>query len=47
VNTAKLVQDFMYGTPERARYTTAFGIGVVVLGMALQSVLPTFANYCS
>ncbi|MBY0407033.1 MAG: hypothetical protein K2Q01_05025 [Rickettsiales bacterium] len=47
VNTAKLVQDFMYGTPERARYTTAFALGVVGLGMFMQSLIPTISNYCS
>lgn len=47
VNTAKLINDFMYGTPERAKLTTLFALGVAAVGAFLQSAHPAILTYCS
>jgi len=35
LNMSELVFDFMYGTPERARFTYAFAIGLSLLGLGM------------
>lgn len=48
MNTARLVQDFMYGTPARARLTTAFALAMAGAGMLLESMTtPAFLTVCS
>jgi hypothetical protein len=37
LNTAKLVYDFMYGTPERSRYTMIFCLGMIAVGLAMDA----------
>ena len=36
-NTAALVFDFMYGTPERCKITYIFAIGMSLLGLGMES----------
>lgn len=36
-NSAWLVLEFMYGTPERTRFTLAFAFALTVLGMAMST----------
>ncbi len=47
VNTAKLVNDFMYGTPARAKLTTAFALAMGAAGVFFHSVHPAILSYCS
>jgi hypothetical protein len=47
VNTAKLISDFMYGTEQRARFTTLFAIGLGVAGMAMSKSSMALLNYCA
>jgi len=44
VNFLRLIVDYMYGTPERAKYTYAFAIGLMILSCVLQL---TNVNACS
>ncbi|NBO18492.1 MAG: hypothetical protein EBV03_04550 [Proteobacteria bacterium] len=47
LNTARLVYDFMYGTPERSRYTMIFCLGMIAVGLALDaSRTATYFAYC-
>ncbi|MDE3059693.1 MAG: hypothetical protein KGJ06_01625 [Pseudomonadota bacterium] len=45
-NLAHLILDFMYGTPERARFTCAFAIGIAVLGFMLDSAASSALQVC-
>jgi hypothetical protein len=47
VNTAKAINDFMYGTKDRANVTSAFAIALLGLAMYLQSAQPAYVNFCS
>jgi len=47
IHTAKAVNEFMYGTPARARVTSVFAMALVGLAMYIQSVQPAILNYCS
>lgn len=47
VNMARLISDFMYGTEQRARFTTLFAIGLGVAGMALSKTSLDILNYCA
>ncbi len=46
VNSVKAVNDFMYGTPERARMTSFFALGLAALGAFLQAS-HSLMGYCS
>lgn len=47
LNTAQLVYDFMYGTPERTRLTMIFSLGLLVVGLAMDaSRTATYFAYC-
>lgn len=47
VNSAKLVTDFMYGTPERTRMTALFSVGLFALATFMSSAHIALLSYCS